>query len=426
MAQPPKVESHNDQSQDTQNASARDMSTHARAESSLNENESDDSPVRETMLPYGRHCVDEDDIAAVIEVLRSDWLTTGPRVEEFERAFADFCGSRHAVAVSSGTAALHAAMNALGIEAGDEVLVPAMTFAATANAAVYQGATPVFCDVEPDTLLLDAKSLESRITPRTRALVAVDYAGQPCDYDALRALADKHHLALLDDACHALGGAYQGRAVGSLADLNTFSLHPVKPITTGEGGMITTDDEAWARRMRVFRNHGITSDHRTRMEQGAWFYQMESLGFNYRLSDFQCALGQSQLRKLSAWVRRRQSIARRYDSLLPSLPFVESLSVRENISHGYHLYVVALDVEAIGKTRDEIFSALRAQNIGVNVHYIPVHLHPFYRERFNTKTGDCPVAEAAYNRILSLPIFPAMSERDVDDVVRALRKVVAA
>jgi perosamine synthetase len=424
MAQPQHAGLPNDHPQRTEDPITRGMSTHARVQSAATEAKSSENPVREKLLPYGRHCVDEDDIAAVVEVLRSDWLTTGPCVEEFEHAFADFCGVRHAVAVSSGTAALHAAMNALEIGAGDEVLVPAMTFAATANAVVYQAATPVFCDVEPDTLLLDARDAESRITSRTRALVAVDYAGHACDYQALRALADKHKLALLDDACHALGGSYQSRPVGSLADLNTFSLHPVKPITTGEGGMITTDDETLARRMRVFRNHGITTDHRRRMEQGAWFYQMESLGFNYRLSDFQCALGQSQLHKLPAWVARRQAIAQRYDSAFETLPFVKPLAVHEGISHGYHLYVVELDTEAIGKTRDEVFSALRACNIGVNVHYIPVHLHPFYRERFNTRIGDCPVAEAAYERILSLPIFPAMSEYDVDDVVAALKKVL--
>ena len=270
-------------------------------------------PVREIPLPYGRQSVDEEDVQAVTAVLRSDWLTTGPKVPEFEEAFAARIGTRHAVAVSSGTAALHAAMYALGIGPGDEVLVPAATFAATANCVVYQGGTPVFTDVDRDTLLIDTKQVEKKITSRTKAVIAVDYAGQPCDYDRLRSIADRHGIKLVDDACHALGGAYKHRPVGSLAVLNTFSLHPVKHVTTGEGGVVTTNDATLARRMRVFRNHGITSDHRQREAAGAWFYEMVDLGYNYRLTDIQCALGLSQLRKLKSWIERRQDIARRYD-----------------------------------------------------------------------------------------------------------------
>lgn len=381
------------------------------------------APVRKMMLPYGRQWLDEDDIAAVVEVLRSDWLTTGPKVAEFEQAFADFVGAREAVAVSNGTAALHAAMHAIGIGSGDEVIVPAMTFAASANCVVFQGGTPVFADVEPDTLLLDPAQVEAKITPRTKAIIAVDYTGQPCDYDALRAIADKHGLILVADACHALGGSYKGRRVGSLADLNIFSFHPVKHITTGEGGMITTDDPALARRMRVFRNHGITSDHRQREQQGSWFYEMVDLGYNYRLTDFQCALGMSQLRKLPGWVARRQEIARRYDAAFAEMPAVEPLRVRADVSHAYHLYVIRLDVTPLRATRAEVFAALRAEGIGVNVHYIPVHLHPFYRQRFSTRPGDCPVAEAVYERLLSLPIFPSMSNRDIEDVIAAVFKV---
>jgi len=384
------------------------------------------SPVRKTMLPYGHQWLDDDDIAAVVAVLRSNWLTTGPKVDEFEQVFAETVGAREAVAVSSGTAALHAAMYAIGIKPGDEVIVPAMTFVATANCVVYQGGVPVFTDVDPDTLLLDPIQVETKITPRTKAIIAVDYAGQPCDYDALWAIANKYGLMLVADACHALGGTYKGRPVGSLAHLTVFSFHPVKHITTGEGGMVTTNDPQLAQRMRIFRNHGITTDYRQREQQGSWFYEMVDLGYNYRITDIQCALGLSQLRKLPAWVKRRQEIAQRYHAAFAEIPAVRPLGVRPEVSHAYHLYVVRLDLTRLRSTRAQIFAALRAEGIGVNVHYIPVHLHPFYRKRFGTGPGLCPVAEASYNEIISLPIFPSMTNEDINDVVQAIRKVIAA
>jgi perosamine synthetase len=384
------------------------------------------TPVRQTMLPYGQHWVDKNDIATVVSVLQSDWLTTGPRVIEFEETFADFVGIKEAVAVNSGTAALHAAMYALGIGAGDEVIVPAMTFAASANCVVFQGGTPVFADVDPETLLLDPTQVETKITPRTKAIIAVDYAGQPCDYESLQALVDCYGLALVDDACHALGGSYKGRLVGTLADLNTFSLHPVKHITTGEGGVIATDNSELAQRMRVFRNYGINIDHRQREALGSWFYEIIDLGHNYNITDFQCALGISQLHKLSDWIARRQAIAYCYNSAFAEISAVEPLNTRAHVSHAYHLYVIRLKLDQLRADRATIFSALRAEGIGVNVHYIPVHLHPFYRRQFRTGVGLCPVAEAAYEQILSLPIFPRMSDADVGDVITALRKVVEA
>ena len=382
------------------------------------------TPIRRARLPYGRQWLDDDDVAAVVEVLRSDWLTTGPKVREFEQAFANVVGAKEAVAVNNGTAALHTAMYAADIGPGDEVIVSPMTFASSANCVVFQGGTPVFADVDPDTLLIDPTLVEAKITPRTKAIIAVDYTGQPCDYDALRAIAKRHDLILLADACHALGGSYKGRPVGSLADLNSFSFHPVKPITTGEGGMITTDDPKLAQRMRVFRNHGITTDHRQREQQGSWFYEMIDLGYNYRLTDIQCALGISQLRKLSEWVKRRQEIARCYDQVFAEIAAVEPLEVRKDVSHAYHIYMIRLDLAQLQVTRAEVFSALRAEGIGVNVHYIPVHLHPFYRERFGTRPGLCPVAEAAYERLITLPIFPQMSDDDVRDVIVAVSKVL--
>ena len=381
-------------------------------------------PVRVDTLPYGKQWIDADDVAAVTNVLQSDWLTTGPLVTQFEESFAAFVGTSEAVAVSNGTAALHSAMHALNVGSGDEVIVSTMTFAASANCIVFQGGTPVFADVQPDTLLIDPEDVASKITPRTRAIVAVDYAGQPCDYSRLREVADRYDLMIVDDACHAIGGSFEGLTVGSLADLNTFSLHPVKHITTGEGGVITTDDAELAQRMRVFRNHGITSDHRQRAEQGSWFYEMVDLGYNYRITDFQCALGLSQLKKLPQWIVRRQEIAKMYDKAFCGIPSVSPLAVRPRVSHAYHLYVLRFDQEQLRVDRNTIFQALRAEGIGVNVHYIPVHLHPYYRNQFNTSIGLCPTAESAYEEIISIPMFPRMTDQDVFDVIEAVRKVV--
>ena len=384
------------------------------------------APLRERLLPYGHQNIDQNDVRAVIETLQSDWLTTGPKGREFERAFAAFTGAGEAVAISSGTAALHAAMHVLNIGPGDEVIVPAMTFAASANCVAYQGGKPVFTDVEPDTLLIDVNDVEKKISARTRAIVAVDYAGQPCEYDKLRNIAQRRGLALVADACHSLGGAYKGRAVGTLADLNIFSLHPVKAMTTGEGGVITTASFETAHAMRRFRNHGITSDHFEREQIGSWLYAMVELGYNYRMSDIQSALGLSQLAKLAGWVARRQAIAERYDLAFARMPGVRPLRVKAEVEHAYHLYVIQLDPAVLRADRARVFAALRAENIGVNVHYLPVHLHPYYRETFGTSEGLCPVAEAAYERILSLPIFPAMSDDDVNDVIEAVWKVLSA
>jgi perosamine synthetase len=382
------------------------------------------APVRRVVLPYGRQSIDADDVRSVLATLNSDWLTTGPKVREFEQAFASAVSAGEAVAVSSGTAALHAAMYVLGVAPGDEVIVPALTFVASANCVVYQGATPVFADVESDTLLIDAADVAAKITRRTRAIIAVDYAGQPCDYDALRTLARRHGIPLVADGCHSLGATYNHRPVGTLADLNVFSLHPVKAMTSGEGGMITTESFETAHRMRCFRNHGVTSNQFQRERQGSWLYDMADLGFNYRLNDMQCALGMSQLKRLGTFIERRRSIARRYDDAFASLPGASGLVLRPGREHAYHLYVLRLDGAFLAVDRGHIYSALRAEGIGVNVHYLPVHLHSFYRERFGTGAGLCPRAEQAYENIISLPIFPGMTDDDVDDVIEAVWKVI--
>jgi perosamine synthetase len=379
-------------------------------------------PVRHAMLPYGRQAIDEEDVAAVAEVLRSDYLTTGPEVARFEDAFARAVGASHAVAVSSGTAALHAAIATLDLEPADEVVVPTLTFAATANAVVMNGARPVFADVDPDTLLLSPETLAAALTERTKAVIAVDYAGQPCDYAALRKTAGED-VRILADACHALGGSRGGRPVGTLAELSAFSLHPVKHVTSGEGGVVTTADAEAAERMRRFRNHGISADHRQRAKDGSWYYEIDALGFNYRLTDFQAALARSQLRKLPRWIDRRNALAAAYRTALAELDAFEPLAVEEGVEHAYHLFVVRVSTDLVEGGRDRVFRAMRAEGIGVNVHYMPVHLHPFYRRAFGTREGMLPVAERAYERILTFPLFSTMTDEDLADVLAAARRV---
>ena len=376
------------------------------------------------MIPYGHQFIDDDDVQAVVDALRSDWLTTGPKVAEFEKSIASYVDAKHGVAVSSGTAALHCAMYALGIGPGDEVIVPPMTFVATANSVIYQGGTPVFADVYPDTMLINPEEVRKKITGRTKALIAVDYAGNPCDYDSLRNIADEYGLALVSDACHALGAEYRGRKVGSLADLTVFSFHPVKHITTGEGGMIVTDDPGHEARMRLFRSHGVSTDSKQREEQGVWFYEVVDQGYNYRMTDIQSALGLSQLRKLPWFLKRRREIAVQYNKAFSGVEGIRPLSVNSDVLHAFHLYVVRFDVRALGCNRSDIFQKLRGRGIRVNVHYIPVHLHPFYRNTFGTGAGLCPVAESVYEEIISLPIYPGMDDGTVETVVTAVLEIM--
>ena len=382
------------------------------------------SPVRESMLPYSRQSIGEDDIRAVTEVLRSDWLTTGPKVGEFEEVFAARVGARYAVSFSSGTAALHGAAFAAGLEPGDEGITSPMTFAATANCILYQNATPVFADVSSDTLNLDAEEAVLRISSRTRAILPIDYAGHPAELDSIRQLAERHGLVMIEDGSHALGAEYGDRRVGSIAHMTTFSFHPVKHLTSGEGGMVTTDSPNFADTLRRFRNHGISSEARERQRAGQWHYEMVSLGFNYRLTDIACALGISQLKKLEANLARRRRIAASYSSAFRNLGGVILPAVRPQVNPAWHLYPLRLDLKALLADRNQIFDALRAENIGVNVHYIPVHLHPYYRERFGFQGGEYPVAEDAYQRLISLPMFHGMSDQDVQDVIRAVVKVI--
>lgn len=370
-------------------------------------------------IPYGRHEIDESDIAAVVAVLRGDWLTTGPMVERFEAAFAAFTGASHAVAVSNGTAALHLCMLAAGIGPGDEVIVPALTFAASANCVRYVGATVVFADVRPDTLTVDVSQVESLITPRTRAIVAVDYAGLPADLAALAALATRHGLLLVEDGCHAPGAEYRGARVGSIADCTTFSFHPVKHLTTGEGGMITTNDATVATRLRTLRNHGITSDQRARHALGTFEYDMVTLGYNYRLPDVQCALGLSQLARLPLSLDRRRALAARYLEQLAPLPGIDFQTVPDDRTHAWHLFPVRLTGTSVPERRLALYRELRAQGIHANVHYRPVHLLSYYRE-LGYPADLCPVARQAYDGLLSIPMWHGLTDAAQQRVIDAL------
>ncbi len=381
------------------------------------------TPVRKVLLPYGRQAISEEDIQAVVDTLRSDWLTTGPKVNEFEEAFAAWVGTRYAVTFSSGTAALHAAAFAARIGPGDAAITSPLTFAATANCVLYQGGKPIFADINKDSLTIDPEQLSSLINSRTKALLPVDYAGHPADLAAFLAIAERNGLTLIEDACHALGAEYRNQRVGSIAHMTIFSFHPVKHLTTGEGGMVTTNDLKLADILRKFRNHGISSDARNRQREGQWHYEMVLLGFNYRLPDIACALGLQQLPRLESNLARRRQIATRYSSAFREIPGIIVPAVSPEVVPAWHLYPIRFELGQFTVGRTEIFRALRAENIGVNVHYIPVHLHPYYRDLFGYKGGEFPVAEAAYESLISLPMFHGMTDEDVTDVICAVEKV---
>lgn len=382
-------------------------------------------PIRATMLNYAHQWIDNEDIEAVVNVLKGDWLTTGPNVQAFEKAVVEYTGAKYAVAVNTGTAALHGAIYAAGIGPGDEVIVPPLTFVASANCALYVGAKPVFADIDSRTLNIDPKEVEKKITPQTKAIVAVDLCGQPCDHDELRRLADQYNLIIIEDASHALGGLYSGRKVGTLQDMTTLSFHPVKQITTGEGGMVLLNDEQKADKIRSFRHHGIDTDFHKRGQSNLWMYDVVNLGFNYRITDISCALGISQLRKLDGWLDRRRYIVEKYNNAFSNLAGIEIPFVDPRCASAWHLYVIKLNLDKLSVGREVIFKALRAENIGVNVHYIPIPRLSLYQKLGYSK-GSCPIAEHEYERLITLPLFPAMSDQDIEDVILAVTKVIQA
>ena len=383
-------------------------------------------PVRETKIYYGKQWIDENDIYAVDEVLRSDYVTCGPKTQELERSLEQYTGARHAVAVSNGTAALHCACMAAGIGAGDEVITTPLTFAASANCALYCGAKPVFADVEEDTYNIDPKSIEDKITDKTKAVVAVDFTGQAVKHREIREICDRHHLIFIEDAAHAIATTYNGVQVGNLADITTFSFHPVKTITGGEGGAVLTNSDELYQKIQLVHTHGITHDPVLMEEpvhEGPWYYEQIMLGYNYRITDIQAALIVSQMKKLDQFKARRKKIVKMYDEAFAQIP---EIIVQKEIAESdtcRHLYIIRLDTEKLSCTRREFFDAMSAENVQCQIHYVPVYWFPYY-QKLGYKKGLCPVAEEVYKGIMSIPLYPKMTDQDVSDVIHAVTKVV--
>jgi UDP-4-amino-4,6-dideoxy-N-acetyl-beta-L-altrosamine transaminase len=370
-------------------------------------------------IPYGLHWIDELDIEEVVKVLRSDWIVMGNKVKEFEHAVCSYVGAKHGVAVNSGTAALDVAVNSLGLGDGEVITTP-LTFVATAHAILYAGLRPVFADIQRDTFNIDPSDIERKITEKTRAVIYVDFAGHPCDIDEIRKIAGEHGLRMVEDAAHALGAEYRGRKVGSLADVTIFSFHPVKHITTGEGGMCVTSDDELAQRMRILRNHGIESSAIERFgPRGKWVYDVKMLGRNYRMTDFQAALGLSQLNRLEFFIKRREEIAKAYIEELSGVDGIELPAVKPYIRHAWHIFTILVDRKI---NRDKFIESLRKKGIGAAVHYPPIYSFTYYRERFGLRPEDFPVSEDVSSRTVTIPLFPRMSNEEVEIVVKVLKE----
>lgn len=381
------------------------------------------------MIPYGRQDISEEDIQSVVEVLRSDVLTQGPAVPAFEKSITDYCGAKHAVAVNSATSALHIACLALDVGKDDLVWTTPITFVASANCALYCGARVNFVDIDPSTYNMSVESLAEKLAFAEKAgnlpkvVIPVHLCGQPCDMAGIHALSQQYGFKIIEDASHAIGGKYRGEPIGNCrySDITVFSFHPVKIITTGEGGMAMTNDVQLAKRMQLLRSHGITRDasEMTQEPDGPWYYQQIGLGFNYRITDMQAALGKSQIQRLDEFVAKRHLLAKRYDQQLADLPVITPWQHADSYS-GLHLYVIRLKLGEIAKTHRQVFEALRAGGIGINLHYIPVHMQPYY-QRLGFKAGDFPEAERYYETAISLPLFPALTSAQQDKVVSAIK-----
>jgi dTDP-4-amino-4,6-dideoxygalactose transaminase len=376
-------------------------------------------------IPFHIPAIGEDEIRSVVETLESGWLTTGRKAKSFEEDFARYVGCKHAVAVNSGTAALHIALDAIGIGEGDEVIVPAMTFAATAEVVLYFKAKPVLVDCQRDTLNLDPIQIEAAITSKTKAIIPVHFGGQPCEMDQILDTAKKHNLRVIEDAAHALPASHHGRTVGMIGDITCFSFYATKTITTGEGGMATTENPEWAERMRMMSLHGISHDAWKRYtKEGSWYYEILYPGFKYNLTDIAAAIGIQQLKKCNEFWEARQRIAMNYAKAFADLQEIQLPMCRTGVQHAWHLFVIQLELERLKINRNQFIEALREKEIGTSVHFIPLHLHPYYRDKFAYKPEDFPSASEAFERIISLPIYPKMTEANVRDVIVAVRQIV--
>lgn len=381
-------------------------------------------PVRDHYLPYGKQSIDKDDIHAVINALQSDFITTGPTIKQFEDQVATYVGAKYAVAFSNGTAALHGACFAAEISNDDEVITTSMTFAASSNCVLYQGGVPVFTDIKSDTYNIDPVLIKDKITDKTKAIIPVHFTGQPVELDEILKIAQEHDLTVIEDAAHALGATYKEKKIGSISDMTMFSFHPVKHITTGEGGIITTNNKDYYQKLLQFRTHGITRDPNNLTENhGPWYYEMQFLGYNYRMTDIQAALGLSQLQKLDSFIAKRKQYVAMYDKELKDLPEIILPKQLNHVDSSWHLYIIQLNLPMLKVDRKEIFQALQQENIGVNVHYIPIHLQPYY-QKLGYQKGICPNAEKLYESIITLPLFSEMSEQDANDVIQAVKKVI--
>lgn len=382
-------------------------------------------PVRETKLYYGHQYLDEKDVQAVVEVLHSDYLTCGPRITELEQKLCELTGAKYAVVCSNDTAALHIACMAAGVSAGDEVITTPITFLASANCALYCGAKPVFADIDEETYNIDPKEIEKAMTPKTKAVVAVDYTGQVVDLDTIMETCHKQNVVVIEDAAHSIGTLYKGRPIGSIADMTTFSFHPVKTVTAGEGGAVLTDNEEYYKKLLLYRSHGMTRDQTqmTKESEGGWYYQMIDLGYNYRMTDMQAALLISQLEKLPMFSKRRKEIVARYNEAFSRIPELTVQQELEGSDTTRHLYILRIKPEKLSIDRRGFFDALAAENIMCNVHYIPIYLQPYYQEMGYPK-GLCPRAEKLYSEMMSLPLYYAMTDQDVEDVITAVQKIV--
>lgn len=382
-------------------------------------------PVFEKEIGYGHQYIDDADIRSVVAVLKSDYLTCGPKIEEAEKKLCKITGAKHAVLIANGTAALHAMIFAAGIGPGDEVITTPITFAASANCVLYCGGTPVFADINPATYNIDPASIEAKITEKTKAVVAVDFTGQAVEIDKIRSICDKHNLIFVEDAAHSLGTRYNGKPVGSIADMTEFSFHPVKTCTAGEGGAITTNDDKLYKRLLLFRTHGITrvQEWMDKPTEGGWYYQQLDLGYNYRMTDIQASLLSSQLDKLEMFGKRRKELVQRYDEAFSAMP---EIVVQKEIAESdtvRHLYIIQLNLDMLKCSRREVFEALQAEGVGVNVHYIPVYSFPYY-QKLGYKMGSCPNAEKLYERIISIPLYYALTNEEQNKVITAVKKVI--